>query len=154
MHVGQVDINTTASMTSLFWLLRATFYSVCNAEKIQRDFSFLPPSNKSPVSRKELSSLAFFTVNVSVRVILIGRRFPLSAGHVLLGDAEPQRCRPGSFQRHSGVTKRAMFFFLWRFQNAVELTLDTSVKCPKNLWSCHVCKWLPTSVRNERKSSL
>lgn len=80
-------------------------------------FSFLPPSNKSLVSRKELSSLAFFTVNVSARIVLIGGRFPLSAGHVLLGDVEPQHCRPGSFQPHSGVTKRAMFFFSDFFKN-------------------------------------
>lgn len=115
-----IFINTTTSMTFLFWLLWATFYSICNAEKIRRDFfSFLPPSNKSLVSRKELSFefgffFFFFTVNVSAQIVLIGGRFPLSAGHVLLGDAEPQHCRPGSFQRHSGVTKRAMFF-RWLF---------------------------------------
>lgn len=33
-----IFINTTTSMTFLFWLLWATFYSICNAEKIRRDF--------------------------------------------------------------------------------------------------------------------
>lgn len=84
--------------------------------------------------------MAFFTVNVSAQIVLIGGRFPLSAGHVLLGDVEPQHCRPGSFQRHSGVTKRAMFFFFDFFKNRENLALDTSVKCPKNLLACHLFK--------------
>lgn len=75
-------------------------------------FSYPTPSNKSLVSRKELNSLAFFTVNVSAQIVLIGGRFPLSAGHVFLGDAESQRCRPGSWR-----DKESYVFFLSFFSS-------------------------------------